>query len=184
MKEATDKEEKKKEAVKKKVAINRRRLLNVIFLDVVQPHLDDLGVALSRAEVDAGKKTDQTFHELVAKEYNKSYVKEYGENAFPMIQVGKGQVPSHFQEISWEKSKESWKAMCNKYDFCFKNWKHSGFHDKEIPTNITEMVKVCKQPFNSYANNSSSIMYMHEYIVQYPCIIDGVTGMLFISYIY
>ena len=176
MKATTEAKEKKKAYLKRSVTINRRRLLNVVFLDTVRPQLSNLGVALSRAEVDAGRKTDQVFHELVASEYNKTHVVEYGENTFPLLQVGRAQPPSHFQEIDWEKSKESWKSMCNEYEFCFKNWKHSGFHDKDIPTDILEMVKVCKQPFDSYANNSSSILYMHEFVVQYPGILDAVTG--------
>ena len=49
----------KKKNAKKTILLNRRRLLNVVFSDVVRPKLYYLGGALSWAEMDAGKKTDQ-----------------------------------------------------------------------------------------------------------------------------
>ena len=43
--------------------INRRHLLNVIFGDVVMPHLATLGASLTRVELDAGKRINQIMSE-------------------------------------------------------------------------------------------------------------------------
>ena len=148
----------------------------MVFSDMVRPKLDYLGGALSWVEMDTGKKTDQVFHELIAEEYNKANVVEYGTYAFPYLNKGRAVPPSHFQEIDWEKSKDSWKGICNKYDYCFKAWKQAGFHGVEIPSNVSEMVKVASKPFDTFANSNSSILYMHEFVCHFPNILDRITG--------
>ena len=80
----------KKELVKveggnKRVVINRRRLLNVIFSDMVRPKLAEVGATLTKAELDKHMKQDQHFHETVASEYNKKGVIAYDKNAFPRL---------------------------------------------------------------------------------------------------
>ena len=112
------KDTKKKKA--KSVTINRRRLFDVLFSDLVRPKMDELGAPLTHEELDWSIKSDQEYHEFVASEYNKHNVIEYGNNAFPHLRKGRVNPPSNFQEIGWIKSKQLWKDICNEYDFCFK----------------------------------------------------------------
>ena len=38
------------------------------------------------------------------------------------------------------------------------------------------MTEVADKPFEKFSQNSSSILYMHEYMLQFPSILDKVTG--------
>ena len=97
----------------KRSPMNRRRLLNVLFGDVVRPELATLGATLTREEMDEGKKQDQVFFELVVVEYNKKGVMSYDANAFDSIPCGKYYLPSNFTPIDWKKARESFKSLCN-----------------------------------------------------------------------
>jgi hypothetical protein len=160
-----------------RVVINRRRLLNVLFGDIVRPHLATLGTSLSREDLDSGKKIDQQFHEMVAVEYNKTGVSSYDENAFPFLSSGRIVPPSNYQNIDWKKSRESFKALTNEYDICFKNWKLSGFHG-DIPTDVQDMTEAADKPFSDFANKNISVQYMHQFVYQFPDILSTVTGDL------
>ena len=176
MENEKEKELDKKEKSVARVTMNCRRHLNVLFSDLVRPWLLSLGESLERTDLDRGLKSDQVLHELVAGEFNKSDVDEYNDNAFPYLVKGRSLPPSHFQPIDWTKSKQSFKDICREYDTCFKAWKQSGFHDKEPPTDLLEMTEVADKPFEKFSQNSSSILYMHEYMLQFPSILDKVTG--------
>ena len=101
--------------------------------------------------------------------------RSYGENAFPDIPVGRSMPPSHFQPIEWLKCKEVYKQLVNEYDRCFKHWKQSGFHG-EIPTDVKDMTQVAAVPFADFSSNNSTILYMHEFIFQFPNILEKVSG--------
>lgn len=166
----------KKEApVVKRATINRRRLLNVLFGDVVRPKLATLGETLSREELDNGIKQNERFFTLVVEEYNKVGIVSYDKNAFPVISCGKHHVPSQFATIDWKKARDSFKAMCNEYDKCFSNWKKSGFHG-DIPTDLHEMTDEASKPFSDFTQNNSSILYMHEFVYSFPDILSKVSG--------
>ena len=178
-KEAED-QNKNKEKGNSNAIMNRRRFINVLFSDLIRPKLATLGKSLEKNEIDAGLKSDQLFHEAVLVEYNNKSVAEYGQNAFPNLTKGRSVPPSHFQEIDdWKKSRDYLKHLCKEYDKCFKDWKQSGFHDKEIPTDIRDMTEVADKPFENFAN-SAAILYMHEYVYQYPNILSKVNGKYFI----
>ena len=89
----------------KRAPINRRRLLNVLFGDVVRPHLSTLGASLSKEDLYSGKKQDEKFFTLVVSEYNKEGVITYDGNAFPSIACGKHYLPSNFTAIEWMKAR-------------------------------------------------------------------------------
>ena len=90
--------------------------------------------------------------------------------------------PSHFQHADRIKEKETIKLLLNVYDQCFKNLKQSGFHDDEIPTDIVEMSSVTVVPFADFSNNSSIMMYMHQYVYQHPNILEKVLGRVSIGF--
>ena len=123
-----------------------------------------LGDNLSQPELDIGLKKDQRLHELVAFEYNREDVSGYDRNAFPNLAKGRSLPPSHFQPIDWTKRKYFFSHMKREYDDCFKNWKQSGFHESEIPTSVVEMTMACVVPFANFPQNSSSMLYLHEFI--------------------
>ena len=39
------------------------------------------------------------------------------------------------------------------------------------------MVKVATKLFDDFSQSNSSMLYMQEYVVQFPGILDGITGM-------
>ena len=162
---------------KVRVTINRRRLINVLFGDVCRPHLATLGASLCRADLDTGVRIDQVFHELVVGEYNKLGIAAYDDNAFPHLSSGRTVLPSNFQPIDWKKSRESFKALTNEYDICFKNWKLSGFHG-DIPTDVTDMTSAADKPFDDFSQKNTSVLYLHQYVYQFPNILSTVTGDL------
>ena len=166
----------KKATAKKKVSVNRKRFLNVLFSDKVRPNFAIMGEVLDRSDLDRGMKSGQDFYELIAEEYNKGEIAAYGKDVFPNTVKGRSVPPSHFQPIDWTKVKDILKILLNDYDKCFKAWKHSGFHDKDIPTDIVEMTNAAVIPFVDFAKNSSIVMYMHEYVYMYPNILDKVSG--------
>ena len=170
---------KKKADENKKVTVNRKRFINVLFSDTVRPKLASLGETLDRADLDRGLKSDQDFYELVASEYNKGHVALYGRDAFPHLPIGRSVPPSHFQPIDWVKAKEVLKSLLNDYDRCFRNWKQSGFHDNEIPTSVVDMTEQAAVPFADFAKNSSIMLYMHEFVFQHPNILEKVSGKPF-----
>ena len=102
----TEKDENQKTPAVKRAPTNRRRLLNVIFGDIVRPHLSTLGASLSKEELDSGKKQDEKFFTLVVSEYNKEGVITYDGNAFPSIACGKHYLPSNSTAIEWMKGRE------------------------------------------------------------------------------
>ena len=86
----------KVEGGSKRVVINRRRLLNVLFSDIVRPKLAEVGATLTKDELDKHLKQDQRFHETVAMEYNKKGVIAYDKNAFPNLSSGRATPPHQF----------------------------------------------------------------------------------------
>ena len=168
--------EKKEIMANKRVSVNRKRLINVLFCDLVRPNFAIMGEVLDRPDLDRGMKSGQDFYELVATEYNKGEIAAYGKDAFPNCVKGRSVPPSLFQPIDWTKVKEVLKHLLNDYDKCFKAWKQSGFHDDEIPTDIVEMSNAAMVPFVDFAKNSSVIMYMHQFVYMYPSILDKVSG--------
>ena len=58
----------KPEKPKANIVINRRRLCNVLFSDVIHPKLVTLGDNLTQPELDIGLKKDQRLHEAMATE--------------------------------------------------------------------------------------------------------------------
>ena len=173
------KEGKKSDSAEKpkiRVTINRRRLVNVLFGDNVRPKLADLGSALTRKDLDEGRRVNQDFYELVASEYNKIGIKSYDEDAFPHLSTGRTISPSTYQEVDWIKCRDSFKSMCNEYDICFKNWKISGFHG-DIPSNLHDMTESADLPFTDFVKSNTSVLYMHQYVYQHPDILTTVTGM-------
>lgn len=100
------KESTKKESSGVWTIINRCRFLNVLFSDYIRPLLATLGATLSRCDLDKKIKQDQVFFEKVAREYNKSGIKTYDENAFPDISSSRMLSPSTFSAIDWKKGRD------------------------------------------------------------------------------
>ena len=147
--------------------INHRRLINVLFGDVMGPHLATIGASLCRGDLDTGKRIYQVFHKLVVEEYNN----------YPNLSSGRLVPPANFQEINWKKNCESFQALTNKYDICFKNWKLLGFHS-DIPTCIIDMTNKADKPFDDFLKKNTSVLYLYQFLYQFPNILSTVTGDL------
>ena len=148
-----------------------------MFGDVVRPELATLGSAMSREDLDAGKKQDEDFFSLVAAEYNKKGVMSYDANAFPSIPWGNHYAPYNFSPIDWKKARESFKALCNEYDIAFKHWKISGFHgDIPVDMDLIELTEIAEKPYSDFIKKNTSLLYMHQFVYQFPDILTKVSG--------
>jgi hypothetical protein len=105
--EVEAKNKKKATEGKKKPAINRHRLANVIFSESVRPAVLPFGKALKKNDLESNLETNQKVYELVASEYNKGEVKDYSELYFD-IQVLPKNLPSNFSAIEWKDVKLAW----------------------------------------------------------------------------
>jgi hypothetical protein len=77
----------------KKPPVNRYRLANVIFSDLLRPPVLQFGRTLNIDELESRKKTNQKLYELDCTEYNKPSVKEYSELHFPFDVLTKKNYP-------------------------------------------------------------------------------------------
>ena len=75
------------------------------------------------------------------------------------------------------------KALTNEYDICFKNWKLSGFHGN-IPTNVTDMTSTADKPFDEFSQKNKCVLYLHQFVYQFPNILSTVTGDIYIYILY
>jgi hypothetical protein len=74
---------------KKKPTVNRYRLANVVFSDVLRPHVLHFGRVSNKDELTSGIKTNQKPYEMVCADYNNSAVKkEYSEVKHPVKILG------------------------------------------------------------------------------------------------
>lgn len=91
--------------------INRRRYLNVMFSDIVRPAIATKGASLTKDQLTEGLKQDQILHTLISGEYNKQ-IDEYAGDAFPDIEKGRYSDAGLFVPITWQKSKQTFTALC------------------------------------------------------------------------
>ena len=87
--------------------------------------------------------------------------------------------PSVFVQLppdNWKKLKTSFNNMVFDYEKCNQNWHLSGVHD------VFESNIVQKQ-FNDFANNNSSILYLHEFVLDNPGILAKMIGELIYIYL-
>ncbi|KAG7341945.1 hypothetical protein IV203_007037 [Nitzschia inconspicua] len=117
-------------------AVNRTRMINVLFGDKVRPQLHTRAKCLTKDELTQGLKTGQEFYELVSIEYN-SNKREYGEMAYdyPSIKTP----PSKFSPIDWKKAKIIINKLLKDYEEVFSKWKRSGTNDQDID-DVADMV--------------------------------------------
>ena len=159
----------------KKIVLNRRRYLNVLFSDTIRPHVALKGKSLSKDDLTAGLKTDQELHMLISEEYNTPNVALYSGNAFPLLKLGRNCDASVFDEITWQKSLQLFKHLSNEYDKCFHNWKLSGHHG-DFPDEVGVIAGSVKLPFEKFVMGNNSLTYMHEYVFQFPEVLSSITG--------
>ena len=163
--------------------MNRRRLINVLFGDVIRPLLATRGQTLSKDDLNDSLKTDQVLHEKVIVEYNRTNVYSYDNDAHPDVQSG----PNNFLatgDITWERSLSTTKDMTKEYEFCHTNWKRSGQHeDFADGMTVPEMNKTCLKPFSDFTHSNKSMKYLHAWISQFPNILKIIMGKSF-NYLY
>ncbi|KAG7348669.1 hypothetical protein IV203_017374 [Nitzschia inconspicua] len=152
-------------------AVNRTRMINVLFGDKVRPQLHTRAKCLTKDELTQGLKTGQEFYELVSIEYN-SKKREYGEMAYdyPSIKTP----PSKFSPIDWKKAKIIINKLLKDYEEVFSKWKRSGTNDQDID-DVADMV--CTVPFRKFTPQAV-IAYMHEFVVQHPSVFEKAIGHL------
>lgn len=165
-------------APKQRVIINRKRLLNVCFGDVIRPNLGERGRALTPEELTRGIKRGQVFFQSVVEEYNNPA--NYNNNEHPNITCGRSiSPPSKFDPIVWQKAKSAFEDLTLEYEKCFNNWKMSGTHDdfeNSVNRVATTESEKQKKPFIDFINRNYVLLYMHEFVYQYPDVLAKMIG--------
>ena len=163
----------KKQPVVKHNKMNRLRYCNVIFGDESRNDLATRGDKLSAVDLTDGLKTDELIHRNICMEYNNT--DKYNDNAWPHLKSCKGD-PSNFPgPIVWNQSLKTLNTLIREYEYCFNNWKLSGNHGAfgEVEDEDTS-----RKPFADFILNNTSLLYLHEFVYQYPNIFSKVTGKL------
>ena len=105
-------------------------------------------------------------------EYNNP--KKYNELAHN-IPSAQGAHPSKFVSISWAHSKQTLNTVIGKYEKAFKNWKISGYH---AGFGEEQQKEVELQPFCKFVGGINSLLYLHEFVYQFPPVLSKVFGEL------
>ena len=156
----------------RKNAVNRKRYCNVIFSDTVRPLLMTRGESLSKADLTDGFKTDEILHRRICTEYNNS--DNHNDDAHPHLKNCRGNPKTFAGPILWEQSKKTLRYIVKEYEQCFYNWKLSGNHGEFGDTaGIDQRI-----PFENFIQNNNSLLYLHEFVYQYPNIFSKVTEEL------
>jgi len=171
VKAKTDPPSKKQPAKHNKM--NRLRYCNVIFGDESRNDLATRGDKLSAADLTDGLKTDELLHRKICMEYNNT--DKYNDNAWPQLQACKGDPYLFPGPIVWDQSLKTLKTLIREYEYCFNNWKLSGNHGAfgEVGNEDTS-----RKPFADFIQSNTSLLYLHEFVYQYPNIFSKVTGKL------
>lgn len=154
-----------------RVAMNRKRFINVLFGDVVRPKLATRGRTLTKEELTLGLKRDQRLHELIASEYNNP--KRYNSTAH---NVGFKADASSFQAITWPRSRDLLSNLVGEYEKVFYNWKKSGNHGSFEDS--AKMKGKKNGGFEDFAKTNRSLIYFHCYVATFPNVLENVTGEL------
>lgn len=150
------------------VRVNRSRLINVLFGDVVRPQLALRAKAIPKDDLTRGRKTGQDFYELVVKEYH-SKTEFYGVNHFDdQVQFSSANQPDRWSQITWKKAKESATSLLKEYDnICRpRSGKHDDFDEAVAPLLRKEPIK------------SAPLLYLHEFVQKYPDALYSMLGKL------
>ena len=171
----TPEPEKKKKKIEEAVSknhVNRKRYCNVLFSDEIRPKLALRGESLTKEQMTEGLKTDELFHKEILLEYNN---KDKHNDLAHDIASCNGNHPSKFLPITWQQSKQTMDTFFREYEKSFKAWKlsgnHGGFGEKN--TDVGE-----PKPFKNFINNVNSLLYLHEFVYQFPDVLSKVFGEL------
>ena len=127
------------------------------------------GRTLSREDLDRGLQTDELLYREVLQEYNDNFKSEYGQSAFPDINLDKQSLPINFTPINpnnWKKALTKFNALTRKYETCFNRWKVSGNHGDFEDINS----------FGSFAGSDRSILYFHRFSHANPNVLEKMIG--------
>ncbi len=155
-------EDSKSSPSKNKILVSKTRLANVVFSDKIRP----LGQTLTTAELTDQKKTDQWLFEAIVEEYN-SHKAEYSIDAFPTAVTLPPKAKSSFfsANLDWKEGHKVWKAFISQYKDEVSNFDVSGTHNNDDD--------------NFAAFTQSSVMvYLHQYMKEYPGFLKKATGAL------
>ena len=158
--------------VKKRIHVNRKRYCNVIFSDGIRPLLANRGEPLTKDQLTEGLKTDEILHRSIIKEYNNP--EKHNIDAFPQLQNCRGDPSKMSGRIEWTQSAKMLKDIVRDYEKCFNNWKLSGNHGAFGETDTTKE----RIPFSQFIMNNHSLLYLHEFVYQFPNIFEKMTGKL------
>ena len=129
---------------------------------------------MTKDELTEGLKTDHELHIDIAGEYND--FEKYKNDVFPQLAKGsKTKACSEFTPITQEKSATALKPLLTDYDTIFQKWKFSGNHGEF--GEITAETKL----FSNFISGAKIMLYLHQFVYQFPDILYVVTGKIFIS---
>lgn len=151
---------------KNKISVSKTRLANVVFSDKIRPLFDQRGQTLTAAELTDRKKTDQWLFEVIVEEYN-SHKAEYAIDAFPTaVTLAPKAKPAYFSpNLDWKEALRVWKLYISQYEQDVTNFDVSGTHNDDDDN------------FAAFTQ-SSVIVYLHQYMKEYPGFLKKATGAL------
>ena len=103
----------------KKVTVNHRCYLNVIFSDETRPDLTSKRNWLGKYDLTDGLKNNQELHTDISTEYNDKGCLVYSGNVFPSLKLGHNSNAGVFDQTTWQEIMQTLKMMCNEYVRCF-----------------------------------------------------------------
>ena len=152
----------------KSAAINRIRMINVLFCDDIRPHLHERASNLTKDEMTQGFRNGQQFWTMFVDEYNNREKHNDIEHEHVML-TGRNH-PSNFQPITWQTAKEKFGEIWKDYEYIFSRWKQSGTH-MEMETLVVDKAFSC-------FTKSAVLLYMHEFVAQHPNVFATAVGHL------
>ena len=102
------------------------RFLNVLFGEVMKPHLACRGRVLTRSELQEKLKTDEAMWKCFISEYNTDS-DIYAADAFPSLEIKQDPgVFTKFPESQWKRASDKFKQLNKDYEHTHNHWKNWG----------------------------------------------------------
>jgi len=124
---------------------------------------------LTKDELTAGIKKDETLHRAIIKEYNDT--DKNNDDAFPHLEC-EGDPAIFDGPLLWTQSKKALSDLVSEYDHCYANWKKSGNHGDFDPEKDPDDKRPI--PFSRFVQGNHSLLCTHEYVYAFPNIFEKI----------
>ena len=141
------------------VLMNYYRVVNVLALDMIQPLLQEISGHLSRAELDAGRKSGSRLFEAMTKAYNDANNEELLEWKWGFFPP-EGKDLAQFQEVTVARMEGAFKSMRSEYTTMLNSWLVSGTNGEPFEADFEVEID-----FDEFVNRKYQYVYLHLFLV-------------------